>query len=98
MSDAGLVTYDPATSQLNTVPTAFAERPQNVLSIIWRPGIDPGHEVHAGDEVGDIQWADNSREPIVAPDECSGSIASVNRNIPYAELPFTPSQWLLILS
>jgi len=98
MSNGNLVTYDAVNSQLSTVPADFYQRGLSVLAIVWRDGVDPGHAVHPGDELADIQWEDNSRQAIVAPNNCSGSVASVNRNINYEDLPFEPAQWLLILS
>lgn len=93
-----LVTYDQNTRELSSVPESFDARGKEVLSIVWRDGIDAGADVAAGIELADVQWDDNSREVITAPDDCAGSISSVNRNIMFEDLPFAPSQWLLILN
>ena len=92
------VTYDPSTRQLSAVPESFANRNLSVLSIAWIPGIDVGTNVGPGAQLATVQWEDNSREPITAPDNCSGEIASVNRNIIFENLAFEPSEWLLILT
>ncbi|MEE8584705.1 MAG: hypothetical protein V3T83_07630 [Acidobacteriota bacterium] len=65
------------------------------------PGIGAGlaHRVpgcKAGDELGTVQWKDNSRSPIVCPAECRGTVSEVNRNITYEVLARVP-QWLLRL-
>ena len=96
--DEKLVTYDQDTRELRTIPDSFEARSLEVLSIVWRSGIDAGASISPGTELADIQWDDNSREPITAPDNCSGQIDSVNRNITFENLPFEPSQWLLIVS
>jgi len=93
-----LVAYDQSTRQLSTVPDAFKARDLNVLSIVWESGINPGAAVNSGTKLATVQWADNSREPIIAPATCAGQISSVNRNIAFENLPLEPSQWLLILS
>ena len=85
------VTYDPATRQLSAVPASFAARPLGVLSIVWRSGIESGANVAPGDELGTIQWEDNSRETFSAPDNCAGQIASVNRDIMFENLEFEPA-------
>lgn len=92
-----LVTYDEDTRELSSVPDSFDARGREVLSIAWRPGVNAGADVTAGMELADIQWDDNSLEAITAPDDCVGQISSVNRNIMFEDLPFAPSQWLLIL-
>ncbi len=92
------VTYIPSTRQLDTVPDAFEQRNLSVLSIAYNPGVDVGESVGPGDEFAVVQWEDNSREALTAPDNCSGKIADVNRNIVFENLPFEPSQWLLILA
>ena len=92
-----LVSYDENTRELGSVPDSFSDRGKEVLSIVWRPGIDAGTDITAGTELADIQWDDNSREAVVAPDGCGGRITSVNRNIIFEDLPFPPSQWFLIL-
>ena len=93
-----LTTYDANTRQLSSVPDAFAARGLSVLSIVWKAGIDPGANVAPGTALATIQWENNSREQITAPDTCAGQVSSVNRNITFENLPFPPSQWLLILS
>ncbi len=95
--DEGLVTYDRNSRELRTVPASFEARGKEVLSIVWRPGIDVGARINPGTELADIQWDDNSREPITAPEHCAGRIDSVNRDIAFENLPFEPSQWLLIV-
>ena len=95
--DQNLVTYDRDTRELRSVPNSFEARGREVLSVVWRPGIDAGARIAPGTELADIQWDDNSREPITAPNRCSGKIDSVNRDITFENLPFEPSQWLLIL-
>ena len=92
------VSYDANTRQLNTVPDAFDQRPLGVLSIVYSAEIDAGKQVQSGDEVAVVQWEDNSREPLTAPDGCAGTITDVNRNLTFENLPFAPSQWLLILA
>lgn len=93
-----LVTYNQDTRELRTIPDSFAARSLEVLSIVWRSGIDAGASISPGTVLADIQWEDNSREPITAPDSCSGQIHSVNRNITFENLPFEPSQWLMIVN
>ena len=51
-----------------------------------------------GDQLAVIQWADNSLDPLLAPADCDGEIASVNRNIVFENLEFEPAEWLLILN
>lgn len=92
----GLVSFDEASGELRSVPDAFDERGLSVLSIIWRPGIDTV-TVGPGTAVADVQWEDNTREAIEAPEGCSGTVSSVNRNITFENLPFAPSQWLMIV-
>lgn len=96
-SDWKPVTYDSDTRQLSAIPAAFAARDLNVLSIVWKPGIDAGSAVTPGTELADIQWEDNSRETFAAPENCTGEIASVNRNIMFENLAFEPACWLLLL-
>jgi len=98
MADDELVAYDQGTGELRSNPRSFDGRGMEVLSIVWRAGIDAGATVGPGTELADVQWDDNSREPIIAPDNCSGRIDSVNRDIMFENLPFEPSQWLLIVS
>lgn len=97
MADS-LVTYDPTNRELRTVPEAFAARDLGVLSVVWRSDVDPGAQVEPGTELADIQWQDNSRGVLTAPDGCAGQISTVNRNIAFENLPFPPSQVLLRLS
>ena len=92
------VSYDQNTRQLSAVPDSFTQRNLGVLSIVWNPGIDVGASISPGTELAVIQWEDNSRDPITAPENCSGNIGSVNRNIIFENLAFEPSVWLLILS
>ena len=96
-NDSKLVTYSQKTRQLSAVPDGFAAQNMSVLSIVWKSGIDAGADISPGTELADIQWEDNSRSSIAAPDGCSGQIASVNRHIMFENLAFEPSQWLLIL-
>lgn len=93
-----LVTYDENTRELSSVPDSFNERGKEVLSIVWKAEMQAGTDIATGAEIAEIQWDDNSREPIFAPGGCGGKISSVNRNIRFEDLPFAPSQWLLILS
>ena len=97
-NDEDLVSYDQDSRELRSVPDSFRARSREVLSIVWRSGIDAGATISTGTELADIQWDDNSREPVTAPNNCSGQIDSVNRNITFENLPFEPSQWLLIMS
>ena len=92
------VTYDPASRQLSTIPDSFASRDLSVLAIVWKSGIDVGASVAPGTELAVIQWEDNSRKTFKAPENCTGEITSVNRNIMFADLAFEPAVWLLILS
>ena len=91
------VSFDPNTRQLSVIPDAFKKRPLGVLSIIWKDGIDAGATVAPGSELADIQWEDNTLELIVAPEDCAGDIDSVNRNIVFEDLEFSPAIWLLVL-
>ena len=94
-----MTVYDSANRELRTNSDYFREKRDNaaltVLSIVW--GVDSGDEVHPGDELGTVQWSDNSREPVRAPGNLSGQVASVNRNITYEVLARRP-QWLLRLT
>jgi hypothetical protein len=92
------VTYDPDTRQLSAIPASFADRDLSVLSIVWESGIDAGFSVSPGDELAIIQWEDNSREAILAPEECGGSILAVNRNIMFEDLPYEPAIWLIVFA
>ena len=92
------VTYDPDTRQLSAVPDSFANRDLTVLSIVWESGTDAGATVTPGAKLAIIQWEDNSRDPILAPENCSGKISSVNRSIMFENLAFEPAEWLLILA
>ena len=91
------VSYDSNTRRLVTVPDAFDSRELGVLSIVYRDGIDDGASVNPGDEFATVQWEDNSREALKIPDDCSGTIEDVNRNISFEDLAFEP-QWLLSLA
>ena len=97
-NDSKLVTYNPSTRQLDTVPDSFESRHLTVLSIAYEPGVDAGARVNSGDEFAIVQWADNSRDTLVIPDNCAGEITSVNRNIIFENLPLEPSEWLLIFA
>lgn len=97
-NDWNPVTYNSSTRQLDTVPDSFNSQNLSVLSIAYNPGIDAGANIGPGDEFAIVQWEDNSREALAAPDNCSGTIAAVNRNIAFENLSFEPSQWLLILA
>lgn len=92
-----LVSYDQAAMQLSATPASFAARPMSVLSIVWKRGIRKDAVVAAGDELGTIQWEDNSRESFSAPANCAGTISAVNRDIMFENLEFEPAEWLLIL-
>ena len=90
------VTYNPSTRQLVAVPDEFDSRELGVLSIAYSKGIDKGASVSPGGEFATVQWEDNSRDVLIIPDNCSGTIEDVNRNILCEDLPFEP-QWLLSL-
>ena len=98
MTTSDLVTYDQATSELRSVPEAFAGREKSVLSWVWRSDIQRGNHLEAGAEIADIQWEDNTREVIIASAECSGEISAVNRDIFLENLRYRPSQVLLAIS
>ena len=95
MATDDLIIYDETNKVLVTVPEAFAQRPEFVLSWVWREGIESGKAIDAGIEVADIQWDNNKREVIEAPPKCSGKIKAVNRDILFENLPDAPPQVLL---
>ena len=97
MPSDDLIIYDETNKILVTVPDAFAQRTESVLSWVWRRGIEVGKEIDGDIEVADIQWDNNVREVITAPANCSGKIKAVNRDILFENLPDAPPQNLLAL-
>lgn len=95
MASNDLVTYVQDSKELFSVPEAFASREKSVLSWVWRPPVQVGNYLEAGNEIAEVQWEDNAREVIVAPPGCSGKITAVNRDISYENLRYHPSQILL---
>ena len=93
-----MTSYDTDNRELRTSVDYFLGRRDNdgltVLSIVWK--VDSGGDCKAGDELGTVQWKDNSRSPLVCPAGCSGTVAEVNRDITY-EVLARRSQWLLRL-
>ena len=98
MSTDDLRTYDDATKTLFTVPEAFEDRKQAVLSWVWRPEVDQERRITPGFILADIQWDNGNVEEVTAPGNCSGRITWLNRDITYENLPYPPSQSLLRLS
>jgi hypothetical protein len=90
-----LITYDEINKILWTVPAAFNQRPEAVVSWVWRRGIEPEAAINAGTVLADIQWADNNREAVSAPDNCTGKVKVRNSKIKYENLHFAPPQSLL---
>ena len=95
MPTEDLITYDETNKILWSVPAAFNQRPEAVVSWVWRRGIEPGATINAGMVLADIQWDDNKREAVNAPDNCNGNIKVRNSNIRYENLPYAPPQSLL---
>ena len=93
-----MTSFDEQNRELRTAVDYFRNKRDNegltVLSIVWT--IDPGHDIGTGDELGTVQWSNNSREPLACPADCAGTVSSLNRNITYEVLARRP-QWLLRL-
>jgi len=98
MTTDDLRIYDETNKVLMTVPEAFAMREEAVLSWVWRPHIEIGKSIDPEMELADIQWESNEREVITAPDNCSGEIESLNRDILFENLPYPPAQILLAIA
>lgn len=97
MATDDLRIYEETNKVLMTVPEAFARRKEALLSWVWRQGIKVGKSIDAGSAVADIQWDNNIREVITLPDNCSGKIKALNREIDYENLPYAPPQNLLAI-
>lgn len=95
MPNDELVTYDEVNKVLLTVPESFAARDKDVVSIIWNANIQSGMVAGPGMSLAQVQWDDNSMEPVAAPSNCSGEISWVNRDITFETLSFPPPQFLL---
>lgn len=95
MATDDLITYDKTNKVLMSVPQAFEERPESVVAWNWRPNIDPDKPVKPGAAIADVQWDDNTREPVTAPAICSGTISAINNDILIENLHFAPPQFLL---
>lgn len=91
-----LVTYTATTGELRSNPDAFAEKNDYVASIVWETEV--GQEVSQGETIATIQWGNGMKEPLDSPEGCSGKIKSLNRNIKYEDLEYTPSQLLARIS
>lgn len=91
-----LVTYDATTKELRNNPAAFAEKEEYVASIVWEK--DVNNNVEPGDILATIQWNDNSRESLKAPNGCAGTVSYLNKNIRFENLEYEPSQLLAQIS
>ena len=74
----------------------FAGKDDYVAAIVWEKKV--GDEVMEGDNLGTIQWDKGLKESLAAPINCNGKIHSMNRNIRYAELEYSPSQLFALIS
>ena len=91
-----MITYDSASGELRNNPDAFAEKDDYVASIVWETKV--GDDVVEGDNLGTIQWGEGSKESLVAPKECNGTVHTVNRDIIYEKLEYPPSQLFALIS
>ena len=91
-----LITYEETNKILWSVPAAFKQRPEAVVSWVWRRGIDPGATINAGTVLADIQWDDNNREAVNAPKKCAGKVKVRNSKIKYENLHLAPQSLLTI--
>lgn len=93
-----MTSYDSENRELRSSVDYFRGRRDNdgliVLSITFN--VDSGDDCKAGDELGKVQWKDNTRTPIVCPQGCAGTVSGVNRNISYEIMTRVP-QWLVRL-
>ena len=91
-----LVTYNATSGELRNNPDAFAEKGDYVASIVWEKR--KGQNVGLGDLIATIQWGDGSRDPLNAPEGCSGKVKDLNRKIKFEDLEYPPSQFLARIS
>jgi hypothetical protein len=91
-----LVTYNATSGELRNNPETFAEKNDYVASIVWEKR--RGQNVAIDDVLATIQWGDGSRDPLKAPEGCSGKIQDLNRNIKFEDLEYPPSQFLARIS
>src|SRR3990172_9267672 len=92
-----MVTYDPITREVRTVPDFFAARNTSMELLSWSKGIKKGVKIKENTELANIFWDDGTSEVLTAPPGCAGVIESTNRRILYENLHIPPSQWLLRL-
>ena len=77
------------------MPEAFASRNKSVLSLVWRPEIKLDTIITPGKTIADIQWDNNEREALITPNNCTGKISFLNRNIDFDNLCYPPPVYLL---
>jgi hypothetical protein len=97
MSTDDLVTYEGMNRVLMSVPKAFGKRPNPVSSWVWKSDIKVGAVIQPGRVLADIQWEDNTIEPVGAPKMCNGKISWINLDIDTVQLSLPDSAPLALL-
>ena len=67
-------TFDRTNRELRTSRFHFADQPEPVSSIDWRPGLGIGSAIRAEDELATVRYDDGSTERIFAPHWCDGTV------------------------